>query len=182
MKTKTTRRRTPPLPLLLALALPVFAAGLLAGWTGAAALALRDQGPSVAPGPVPAQSAPPLPTPTPIPSPDRPSTAEEDWALVLVNGDHPLPESFTVPGLTQLRNGHAIDQRAYPALQAMMDGCRPVGGAGRLQRAADRGGGGDRGRRIPAAGPGAGEHRRPALAHGALRGIRLHPALSNGQE
>lgn len=127
MKTKTTRRRTPPLPLLLALALPVFAAGLLAGWTGASALALRDQGPSVAPGPVPAQSAPPLPTPTPIPSPDRPATAEGDWALVLVNGDHPLPESFTVPGLTQLRNGHAIDQRAYPALQAMMDGCRAAG-------------------------------------------------------
>ena len=127
MKTQTTRRRTPPLPLLLALALLVFAAGLLAGWTGASALALRDQGPSFTPGPAPAQSAPPLPTPTPIPSPDRPSTAEGDWALVLVNGDHPLPERFTVPGLTQLRNGHAIDQRAYPALQAMMDGCRAAG-------------------------------------------------------
>ena len=111
MKTQTTRRRTPPLPLLLALALLVFAAGLLAGWTGASALALRDQGPSFTPGPAPAQSAPPLPTPTPIPSPDRPSTAERDWALVLVNGDHPLPERFTVPGLTQ----------------AMMDGCRAAG-------------------------------------------------------
>jgi len=127
MKTQTTRRRTPPLPLLPALALLVFAAGLLAGWTGASALTLRDQGPSFTPGPAPAQSAPPLPPPTPIPSPDRPSTAEGDWALVLVNGDHPLPERFTVPGLTQLRNGHAIDQRAYPALQAMMDGCRAAG-------------------------------------------------------
>ena len=75
MKTQTTRRRTPPLPLLLALALLVFAAGLLAGWTGASALALRDQGPSFTPGPAPAQSAPPPPPPPPQPDPGTPTPA-----------------------------------------------------------------------------------------------------------
>lgn len=33
----------------------------------------------------------------------------------------------TVPELTQLRNGHAVDSRAYPTLQRMMDGCRAAG-------------------------------------------------------
>ncbi len=50
-----------------------------------------------------------------------------DWALLLVNGEHPLPEDFTVPELTQLKNGHAIDSRAYPSLQAMMDAARAEG-------------------------------------------------------
>ncbi len=124
---KTTRRHTSPLSVLLALVLLVFAAGLLAGWIGASAFAHMEQGPSGAPGP--AQSAPPLPTPTPIPASDKPAVppAEGDWALVLVNAEHPLPESFAVSVFTQLRNGHAIDQRAYPALQSMMDDCRAAG-------------------------------------------------------
>ena len=52
---------------------------------------------------------------------------KDDWNLILVNGDHPLPEDFQIPALTQLRNNHAIDQRAYPALQRMMDDCRAEG-------------------------------------------------------
>lgn len=40
---------------------------------------------------------------------------------------HPLPEDFEVPELTKLRGGHAIDSRAYPALQQMMDDCRAAG-------------------------------------------------------
>lgn len=52
---------------------------------------------------------------------------EAEWALLLVNGEHPLPEDFTVPELTQLKNGHAIDSRAYPALQEMMDAARAAG-------------------------------------------------------
>lgn len=126
---KTTRRHTSPLSVLLALVLLVFAAGLLAGWIGASAFAHMEQGPSGAPGPASIQSVPPLPTPTPIPASDKPAAApaEGDWALLLVNAEHPLPEGFAVPQFTQLRNGHAIDQRAYPALQAMMDGCRAAG-------------------------------------------------------
>ena len=50
-----------------------------------------------------------------------------DWNLLLVNGEHPLPENFQVPEFTQLVNGHSIDKRAYPDLQRMMDDCRAAG-------------------------------------------------------
>lgn len=49
------------------------------------------------------------------------------WNLILVNGAHPLPEDFQIPELTRLRNDHAIDSRAYPALQEMMDAARAEG-------------------------------------------------------
>lgn len=42
------------------------------------------------------------------------------WNLTLVNKWNLLPESHN-PSLTQLKNGHAIDERAYPDLQDMMD-------------------------------------------------------------
>ena len=123
-------RRTSPLPLLSALALLVFTAGLLAGWTGASVRPQDGPEPTGVPASsAPSQSAAPLPSPTPIPPSDQPGhpSAKEGWELLLVNGDHPLPEGFSVPELTQLRNGHAVDSRAYPALQAMMDGCRAAG-------------------------------------------------------
>lgn len=47
--------------------------------------------------------------------------------LTLVSFDHPLPEDFEPPDLTELRNGRAVDSRAYPALQAMMDAAREAG-------------------------------------------------------
>lgn len=52
---------------------------------------------------------------------------EPAWNLILVNGAHPLPEDFEIPELTQLRNGQAIDSRAYPPLQRMMDAARAEG-------------------------------------------------------
>ena len=54
-------------------------------------------------------------------------TGEAEWNLILVNGEHPLPEDFQTPELTQLRNGQSIDSRAYSALQAMMDAARAEG-------------------------------------------------------
>lgn len=62
-------------------------------------------------------------------SPSIPSRSDGDvpWNLILVNGAFPLPEDFTVPELTQLKNGHAIDSRVYPALQDMMDAARAEG-------------------------------------------------------
>lgn len=51
---------------------------------------------------------------------------KSQWNLILVNKWHPLPDGFQVE-LTQLRNGHAIDSRAYPDLQNMMDDMRKVG-------------------------------------------------------
>ena len=49
-----------------------------------------------------------------------------DWKLLLVNPWNPLPDDFGV-NLTQLRNGQAIDSRAYPDLQNMMDDARAEG-------------------------------------------------------
>ena len=56
-----------------------------------------------------------------------PAEAEAEWNLRLVSAAHPLPEDFTAPELTQLRNHQAIDKRAYPALQQMMDDARAAG-------------------------------------------------------
>ena len=55
------------------------------------------------------------------------AASPEDWNLILVNWEHLLPEDFSVPELTRLANGHAIDSRAYPDLQRMMDGARAAG-------------------------------------------------------
>lgn len=54
-------------------------------------------------------------------------SAEPPWSLTLVNWDHPLPENYAAPELVQLRNNQAIDARAYPDLQNMMDAARAEG-------------------------------------------------------
>ena len=51
---------------------------------------------------------------------------KSQWNLTLVNKWNLLPENHN-PSLTQLKNGHAIDERAYPDLQDMMDDCRAAG-------------------------------------------------------
>lgn len=53
-------------------------------------------------------------------------SVEDAWNLILVNPWNPLPEDYSVT-LTQLKNGHAVDERCYPDLQAMMDACRAEG-------------------------------------------------------
>lgn len=114
-------------PLLFALALLLFSAGLGLGWTGGAAHEEAIPGAAAACS-VPAATLPPVQTPAP-PS-DEPVPAQpagENWALRLVNADHPLPDGFAVPELTQLRSGQAVDSRAYPDLQRMMDDARAVG-------------------------------------------------------
>ena len=123
---KTRRRRTLPLPLLLVLAPLLFGAGLCAGWSGASAHENPDTQVLAAANPGPALTVPPAPQ-TAAPVPDKPSPNREDWALRLVNFENPLPDGYTVPTLTELRNGQAIDSRAYPALQAMMDAARAEG-------------------------------------------------------
>lgn len=57
---------------------------------------------------------------------NTPGSTENDWKLLLVNAWNPLPEDFAI-SLTQLKNGHAVDERCYPDLQAMMDDCRAAG-------------------------------------------------------
>ncbi|MBQ2727397.1 MAG: D-alanyl-D-alanine carboxypeptidase family protein, partial [Clostridia bacterium] len=59
--------------------------------------------------------------------PDRiPEYNGQTWNLFLVNLWNKLPDDFTVD-LTYLKSGHAVDSRAYPDLQDMMDDCRAAG-------------------------------------------------------
>ncbi|MCI8329123.1 MAG: M15 family metallopeptidase [Oscillibacter sp.] len=137
---RVRRKDRRPLPALLALAgLTLFATGFLLGRAEAApslpaaacAGAVGEPSPPAAGG----QNFTTLPEePDDIRVQTLPDGADfdgqgdpEDWRLLLVNGQNPLPEGFSVPELTQLRNGHAIDSRAYPDLQRMMDACRAAG-------------------------------------------------------
>ena len=115
------KRQRSPLPLLALAGLLLFLTGFLLGRAEAAG-ARAETGRSGETGePVRVLAVPGAVRET------RKSDAGEDWALILVNKDHPLPEDFRVPEFTQLVNGHSIDKRAYPALQRMMDGCRAAG-------------------------------------------------------
>lgn len=76
---------------------------------------------------LPAEELPAEGLPAEEPSPAEPVLAAEEWNLVLINRDHPLPEDYEAPELTQLANGHAVDSRIYPALQEMMDAARAAG-------------------------------------------------------
>lgn len=71
---------------------------------------------------------PAVPTysPSDDPAAHIPVTADAPWNLVLVNPWNKLPADFEVK-LTQLKNGHSVDQRAYPDLQQMMDDARAQG-------------------------------------------------------
>ena len=65
-------------------------------------------------------------SPAVLPEPEESSQNEDDWKLILVNSDHPLPEDYTV-NLKELRNGHHVDERIYPQLQQMFDDARAEG-------------------------------------------------------
>lgn len=112
------RRRVLLLPVLLGLML--FLGGFLLG----AARAVAEE-----PAEQTVEALPVSPASTVKEESLEPAAAEEEdaWQLRLVSAAHPLPEDFEVPELTKLRGGHAIDSRAYPALQQMMDDCRAAG-------------------------------------------------------
>lgn len=59
-------------------------------------------------------------------SPSSGSEDEEDWALILVNPWHSLPENYEV-SLLQLNDEQSVDERCYHDLQQMMDDCRAAG-------------------------------------------------------
>ena len=109
------RRRHTVRPLLI-VSLLLFAASLLffqllfsdSGFTVNAKLLFQDDGSQPEGGAAPT------------------SVSRSDWNLILVNPSSPLPEVYDVT-LTQLKNGHAVDERCYPDLQNMMDDCRAAG-------------------------------------------------------
>ena len=51
---------------------------------------------------------------------------EEDWCLILVNKDNPVPDNYSIE-FTVLSNGKQVDKRIYPQLQAMFDDARSCG-------------------------------------------------------
>ncbi|HIS85951.1 MAG TPA: M15 family metallopeptidase [Candidatus Faecivicinus avistercoris] len=53
--------------------------------------------------------------------------ATEEWLLMLVNRDHPIPDDYEIGELVQLRGGQSVDRRIYPDLQAMFDAARAEG-------------------------------------------------------
>ena len=53
-------------------------------------------------------------------------TEDGDWCLILVNRTHPIPGNYEVT-LMNLSNGCRVDERIYPALQAMFDAARADG-------------------------------------------------------
>lgn len=57
---------------------------------------------------------------------DSHSEISEEWYLVLVNYENPIPENYD-PELTVLDNGRSVDSRIYPDLQKMFDDMRAVG-------------------------------------------------------
>ena len=57
---------------------------------------------------------------------DKAEISTSSWNLLLVNPWNYIPDNFSVE-LTQLKNGQAIDKRAYPDLQNMMDDMRTEG-------------------------------------------------------
>ena len=58
---------------------------------------------------------------------DASPTDAVDWMLILVNNDNPLPDGYSVPEFTELRNEQKVDSRIYPDLQKMFDDARAEG-------------------------------------------------------
>lgn len=99
--------------------------GLLAGFAAAGIgrnTAVPQQEPSHPTSP-PAND--PMPAETTAP-PETETVPPSDWKLLLVNPWNQLPDDFSVE-LKQLKNGHAVDERTYPDLQAMLDDARAEG-------------------------------------------------------
>lgn len=122
------RRRLRLLPLLLAIL--SFGGGFLLGRAQAAQTSMSDDAClTTLSGGSTEEECGIIPVPPVIPDAGTNSGGEtaENLELILVNGENPLSEDFSVPELTQLKNGQSIDSRAYPSLQEMMDAARAAG-------------------------------------------------------
>lgn len=76
---------------------------------------------------VPVPEAPkPTYNPGDDPAAHIPEAKDAEWNLILVNPWNKLPADYEVK-LTQLKNGHSVDERAYPSLQEMLDAARAEG-------------------------------------------------------
>ena len=93
-----------------------------------------QEAPQEAPAPTQEEPAEPEEDPQ-TPAQETEPTSEEDpaqtqtgddWKLILVNAEHPVPEDYSVT-LKELRNDQWVDERIYPELQQMFDDARAEG-------------------------------------------------------
>lgn len=127
VRRRTKRRRRAAMPAFFCALL--FCSGFLLGKVSTAWAASGEASGNSAPQHT---TAPYSPIQTPdgdVPDAVTPGDLSdgEQWKLLLVNSENPLPSDFSTPELTQLKGGYKIDSRAYPALQEMMDGARAAG-------------------------------------------------------
>ena len=64
--------------------------------------------------------------PSVVTSENQAKNTSENWNLILVNRDHPIPDNYQVQ-LTELSNGKEVDSRIYPELQQMFNDARAAG-------------------------------------------------------
>lgn len=119
------KKRRAPIKELAICAGVIFLVGFLLGFLVRGAFLPKEEKPAeTTQPPVETTTEPRAQSPVPL----------DDWRLVLVNAQNPLPEDFTV-SMTKLSDGHEVDKRCYSDLQAMLDACEAAGLYPRLESA-----------------------------------------------
>ncbi|MCQ2418630.1 MAG: M15 family metallopeptidase [Clostridia bacterium] len=128
-KRQQERRRRRKL-VIVVLLLAVLIAGLVLWKSGRLIKPRKAASPISAPSSEAAvQTQPTAPTELetePVQETEPAPEEDDDWMLVLVNRNNPLPEGFTVE-LKALQNEQFVDDRIYPELQKMFDDARDLG-------------------------------------------------------
>lgn len=119
------KKRRAPIKELAICAGVIFLAGFLLGFLVRGAFLPKEEKPAET-------TQPPVETTTEPKA--QPPVPLDDWRLVLVNAQNPLPEDFAV-SMTKLSDGHEVDKRCYSDLQAMLDACEAAGLYPRLESA-----------------------------------------------
>ena len=115
-RTRRKKRRAPIKELVICAAV-IFLAGFLLGFLVRGAFLPKEEK-------LAETTLPPVATTTEPKA--QPPVPLDDWRLVLVNAQNPLPESYAV-SMTQLSDGLQVDKRCYSDLQAMLDACEATG-------------------------------------------------------
>lgn len=119
------KKRRAPIRELAICAGVIFLVGFLLGFLVRGAFIPKEE--------TPAETTPPPAATTTEPR-AQPPVPLDDWRLVLVNAQNPLPEDFAV-SMTKLSDGHEVDKRCYSDLQTMLDACAAAGLSPRIESA-----------------------------------------------
>ena len=119
------KKRRAPIKELAICAGVIFLVGFLLGFLVRGAFIPKEETPAET-------TQPPVETTTEPRA--QPPVPLDDWRLVLVNAQNPLPEDFAV-SMTKLSDGHEVDKRCYFDLQTMLDACAAAGLSPRIESA-----------------------------------------------